>query len=112
MKIKDSYTRDEIDAMSKEELGLALAGMVKGKIKNLSNAAIYEGVAWQLISDLENRDIHFSLANLIPNSDPIVYELVLRGKDVGIYSCEMSRAEAISRGYLYFLNKINNLKLE
>jgi hypothetical protein len=56
--------------------------------------------AWEIVVAMEEKDIWFELANVVPNSDPIVYEAKFIGGRDGAYACEDTAPLAICRAAL------------
>lgn len=118
MQIKEKYTEKEIEEMTPEQLAIAITYMVGKKFRNMTKVTEYLGLAWNLIHDLENHDLMFQLSNVIPNSDPIVYEIHISGmlhyprlpeRHVDVYSTGYTPQEAICRAYLLVRSEVNNV---
>ena len=56
--------------------------------------------AWQVIEQMESENISFSMGDVIPNSDPIVYEFKFMRGGSYYYACEFTVPLAICRAAL------------
>lgn len=97
--------------------------MTKDEILALNNIGLWEAVShvfmqhpkdvmWRtsniverIIGFMETQDIWFELSNVIPNSDPIVYECKFEGKDGYSYACEDTMNLAVQRSFVLYMNK-------
>jgi hypothetical protein len=61
--------------------------------------------AWKLVEELEGGGVWFILSNVIPNSDPIVYEAKFYSFDetINVYACEYTVPLAICKAALLTL---------
>ena len=56
--------------------------------------------AWEIVEKMENDDVSFSMADVVPNSDPIVYEFKFMKGLSDYYSCEFTAPLTICRAAL------------
>jgi hypothetical protein len=59
--------------------------------------------AWELVKEMESRDIGFSFGSVIPNSDPIVYEAQFDLFEVAV---EFTEPLAICKAALFAVEKV------
>jgi hypothetical protein len=96
--------------------------MTKDEILALNNIGLFEAVShvlmqhpkdvvWKtsdtvdrIIGFMETQDVPFELSNVIPNSDPIVYECSFWGINGRSYACEDTIPLAVQRSFVLYMN--------
>jgi hypothetical protein len=96
--------------MTKDEI-LALGGLGLWEAVSHIMSQHPKDVMWRtadttgrIIGFMETQDVQFELSNVIPNSDPIVYECSFSGARGRSYACEFSIPIAVQRAFVLYMN--------